>query len=134
VTGDVLADWDGLSEAVAVRVTVLPVGTEAGAVKVVVTPLAVCVGLNDPQLALPQLTVQSTPPLEGSPETVAATDVVVLASMEAGGCRLRIRLIVLVIVTLAVTVLVLSAVAVAAMITLPTALGAVKVVVTPLPV
>src|SRR5208283_3169382 len=43
--------------------TEFPAGMEAGAVKVVVAPLAVCVGLNEPQLALAQLTVQSTPRL-----------------------------------------------------------------------
>jgi hypothetical protein len=45
----------------AVIVTVPPVGGVVGAVYVVLAPLAVWVGLNEPQFALPQVTVQSTP-------------------------------------------------------------------------
>ena len=56
----------------AVMVTVVPEGTEMGAVKVVAVPLAVCVGLNEPQLAEAQVTVQLTPALEPSPVTTAA--------------------------------------------------------------
>ena len=61
----------GLAVEVAVMVTVLPAGTEAGAVNAVVAPLAVCAGLNEPQLDAPQLTVQSRPLFCGSLATVA---------------------------------------------------------------
>jgi hypothetical protein len=57
--------------AVAVMVTALPVGMTAGAVNVVAEPLAVCVGFNEPQLELPQVTPQSTPAFEASLDTVA---------------------------------------------------------------
>jgi hypothetical protein len=58
----------GLAVAVAVIVTVPPVGTVEGAVKAVVTcwveiplSLAVCGGMNEPQALPPQVTLQSTP-------------------------------------------------------------------------
>jgi hypothetical protein len=47
--------------AVAVIVTALRVGMTAGAVNVVAEPLAVCLGFKEPQLELPQVTLQSTP-------------------------------------------------------------------------
>ena len=63
----------GSAVEVAVMVTVLPAGTEAGAVNAVVAPLAVCAGLNVPQLDPLQLTVQSTPLFCESLATVALT-------------------------------------------------------------
>jgi hypothetical protein len=48
-------------------------GTALGAVKVVVSPLAVCAGENEPQGALAHSASQSTPALAGSPLTVAET-------------------------------------------------------------
>jgi hypothetical protein len=68
----VLALFVGSAVEVAMMVTVFPAGTEAGAVYVVVPPLAVCVGLNDPHDPL-QLTVQSTPLFCESLATVALT-------------------------------------------------------------
>jgi hypothetical protein len=56
-------DLVALAVEVALMVTVLPVGTLAGAVNVVVASLAVCATVNEPQLALPQVTLQSTPAL-----------------------------------------------------------------------
>ena len=59
---------------VAVMVTVLPEGMEAGAEKSVVTPLAVLEAVKDPQaLALPQVTVQATPAFCGSFVTKAVS-------------------------------------------------------------
>ena len=72
---------------VAVMVTVPPVGTEAGAVYVVLTgaePTLVVSGLNDPQAADPQVAVQMMPPLMGSFWTEAKRPVVVLISIEPG--------------------------------------------------
>lgn len=70
----------------AVIVTVLPVGTEAGAVNVVVTPLAVCAGEKVPHAPeVPQVTVQSTPALAVSLLTVAARDALLLVIMEPVG-------------------------------------------------
>jgi hypothetical protein len=60
----------GLAVEAAVIVTVLPGGTELEAVKVVVAPLAVCVGLKAPQLDPPQVTVQSAPLFWASLATV----------------------------------------------------------------
>ncbi len=57
----------------ALMVTVLPVGTAAGAANVVATSLAVCVTVNEPQLALPQVTLQSTPAFVPSLATCALT-------------------------------------------------------------
>jgi len=72
---------------VAVIVTVPPVGTEAGAVYVVLTgaePTLVIVGLNDPQAVDPQVAVQIMPPLTGSFVTEAKRPAVVLISIELG--------------------------------------------------
>jgi hypothetical protein len=56
-----------------VIVTALPTGMTAGALNVVVEPLAVCVGFKEPQLELPQLTLQSTPLFPVSFVTVVLT-------------------------------------------------------------
>ena len=61
----------GSAVELAVIFSVFGEGTEAGAVKLVVAPLAVCAGLNEPQLDAPQLTVQSRPLFCGSLATVA---------------------------------------------------------------
>jgi hypothetical protein len=71
---------------VAVAVTVAGVGTELGAVKVVDEPLAVAVGLKLPHCALPQVTVQLTPPFLVSLLTEAPMLVVVLMTNVEGGC------------------------------------------------
>ena len=53
-------------------------------------PLGVCVGLNDPQVALPQVTVQSTPPaLAESLVTVAVMAAVVPACTDVGGVEVK---------------------------------------------
>jgi hypothetical protein len=63
-------------------VTVLLVGTEVGAVKVVAAPLVVCAGENDPQApALAHVTVQSTPPLAASLLTVATKGALAFATI-----------------------------------------------------
>jgi hypothetical protein len=62
----------GASCAVAVMVTVPPVGGTDGASKVVAVPLTVWAAVNEPQVPV-QVTVQSTPPLLASFETVAFT-------------------------------------------------------------
>lgn len=55
------------------RVTALPFGKTAGAEYVAGAPLAVCEVIEPQAPGLPQLTVQSTPPLLGSLATVALT-------------------------------------------------------------
>ena len=72
---------------VAFTVTVLPVGGVAGAVYVVAAPLAVGVGLNEPQLELPQLTDQVTPLPEGSLATVAVMEAELPAETVEGTCE-----------------------------------------------
>ena len=58
----------------AFMVTVLPVGTAAGAMKVVAVSLAVCAAVNEPHApALPQVTLQSTPAFVPSLATCALT-------------------------------------------------------------
>ncbi len=72
----------------AVTVTLPPVGGVAGAVNVVDAPLAVCAGLNDPQLpAGAQL--QSTPALAVSFVTVAEMLAVPLAARVVGGAWVK---------------------------------------------
>src|ERR1017187_3936551 len=84
---------DGASVAVAVIVTVFPAGTLAGALYVVEAPLSVCVGVNEPQAPTePQVTVQSTPPLPGSFDTVALTLSVPPAVAEAGSAGVNAML------------------------------------------
>jgi hypothetical protein len=123
---------------VAWTVTVPPVGTVAGAVYVVATPLAVCVGLNDPQApALPHVTVQSTPAFVESFETTAVMGLVALTWMDVGGVGLKTIVMGggVVSVIVAETDFVLSAVEVAWTVTVPpvgTAEGAVYVVAAPL--
>jgi hypothetical protein len=73
----------------AVIVTVPPVGGVVGAVYVVFAPLAVWAGENEPQFALPQVTVQLTPAFCLSPVTVALSEVVNPTSREAGGVVIR---------------------------------------------
>src|SRR5207253_3663407 len=74
-------------------VTVLPVGTEAGAVYVVAMPLAVVVALNAPQSEPPQVTVHLTPPFAESWLTVAVNEAEALVCREAGGVPLNATLI-----------------------------------------
>jgi hypothetical protein len=73
---------------VAVMVTTPPEGTAEGAVYVVAAPLAVCAGLNDPQV-LAGTHVQSTPAFDESLVTAAMTWAVVLTSSDAGGAVLK---------------------------------------------
>ena len=75
------------------RVTIPPLGTAAGAVKVVAEPLAVWAGLKEPQLELPQVTVQSTPAADESLLTVAANIAVVPVCKEAGGTWVKVIVI-----------------------------------------
>jgi hypothetical protein len=63
-------------------ITTLPV--VLGAVKVEAAPLAVCAGLNDPQVA-DGVQLQSTPAFEPSFETVAATGAVTPGFIVVGG-------------------------------------------------
>lgn len=71
---------------IAVTETVFPLGTERGAVNVLLPPLAVCAGEKDPQVgALPQRAAQFTPALAISLLTVADTVAVPPIGMEAGG-------------------------------------------------
>ena len=80
----------GLAVDTAVMLMRLSVGgTEAGAVKVVGAPLAVCAGLNEPHCVLAQLTRQSTPMLAESLETVAATICCAEVSIGEGGAWLN---------------------------------------------
>lgn len=61
-----------------------------GAVNVVVAPLAVCAGENEPQAgALPQVAIQSTPAFATSLFTVADTVTLPPMDMVAGGVRMR---------------------------------------------
>ena len=75
---------------VAVMVTVFPVGTDAGAVKTVAAPLAVCAGLNDPHAVLPHVTVHRTPAFALSFVTFAVMLVVPLAARVEGGCAANV--------------------------------------------
>jgi hypothetical protein len=116
--------------AVAVMVTVLPLGTKAGAVYVVGASLAVCAGWNEPHFELPQVTVQSTPRFLGSFKMEALTVATALVARDAGGGWVReitggVR------VTWAMRTLLVSALAVAEIVTgvsFVTAGGAVNVV------
>jgi hypothetical protein len=87
----------GLAVAVAVIVTVPPVGTVEGAMKDVVTcwiefglSLAVCCGMNEPQALPPHVTLQSIPICPAAfgmvpSVTKAARFVALPAGIEAGG-------------------------------------------------
>jgi|SRR5271167_2610176 len=91
---DAVADENLLWSVVesAVTVTTPLDGTLVGAVYIVGLPLAVWVGLKDPQLAgLPQVAIQSTPALAISSVTAAATWAVVPASMLVGGNCVTVR-------------------------------------------
>jgi hypothetical protein len=71
---------------VAVMVTVPPVGTALGAMYAVAEPLAVWAGSNLPHApAEPQLTVQSTPAIDGSFDTVAESATLACVVAEPGG-------------------------------------------------
>lgn len=70
-------------------------GTAAGAVNWVVAPLAVCAGLNPPHWALPQVAVQLTPRLLGSPVTVAPMVAAPAMSIEPGGVEPAVKAIVI---------------------------------------
>src|ERR1022692_2718128 len=83
---------DGASVAVAVIVTVFPAGTLAGALYVVETPLAVCAAVNEPQAAEPQVTVQLTPPLPVSFDTVALTLTALPVTAETGSAGVNAML------------------------------------------
>jgi hypothetical protein len=73
--------------AVAVMVTALPDGITAGAVNVVAEPLAVCMGFKEPQVELPQATVQSTPLFPLSFVTVVLIVAwALVCSEDGGGC------------------------------------------------
>jgi hypothetical protein len=87
----------------------------------VAAPLAVCAGLNEPHApALPQVTVQSTPLLAGSLETVALTVALALVCNVVGGAWVKtITMSGGVMVTTAETVLVGSAVEEAVIVTVP---------------
>ena len=74
---------------VAVIVTVLPTGTTAGAVYVVVAPLPVCVDVKTPQALEPQATVQFTPADAVSLLTIAFNCVAPLTARVAGGAGAR---------------------------------------------
>ena len=69
---------------VAATVTVPPEGTADGAVYVVAAPLAVVVGLNDPQ-APEGAQLQVTPALAESLATLAASEALAPALREVGG-------------------------------------------------
>ena len=74
----------------AVTATVLWAGTRAGAMKVVVAPLAVCDGENEPQAgALAHSANQSTPAFAGSSLTVAETCAVSATFKVEGGAWVR---------------------------------------------
>jgi hypothetical protein len=91
-----VAALPGFRVEVAMMVTLLPSGMSEGAVKVVEPPLAVCVGLNEPQApVLPQVAVQSTPSLRESLVTVAATEAVAPAGKASGGAVDIVTVIVL---------------------------------------
>jgi hypothetical protein len=69
---------------VAVTVTCFPEGTEVGAIKVVLTPLAVLLDPKEPQL--PEgAQLQFTPPLAESLLTLAATEVTAVTPIVEGG-------------------------------------------------
>ena len=70
---------------VAVMVTVLPLGIEAGATYVVAAALGVDVGLKLPHWPPPQVTLHKTPAFKLSLCTMALRAAVVPAANEAGG-------------------------------------------------
>src|SRR5580692_2719006 len=78
---------DGASTEVAVIVTVFPAGMFAGALYVVETPLAVCAAVNEPQV-----TVQLTPPLPESFDTVALTLTALPVTAETGSAGVNAML------------------------------------------
>ena len=125
---------------VAVIVTLPPVGTVAGAVYTVAAPLAVDVGLKDPQAPAGVLGVQlhTTGNAAESFVVVAAIDAVVPICIAPGGGVVSVIVITgPVIVTVALLVLVLSLTDAAVIVTLPPdgiAAGAVYTVVAPLAV
>ncbi len=81
-----LADFVVSVKEVAAIVTVLPAGSVAGAVYVVVPPAPLVTdGLNEPQAGEPHVAVQMTPEPTGSFETCADNAFVVLTSSEMGG-------------------------------------------------
>jgi hypothetical protein len=86
----------------------------------VVKPFAVCVGLNEPQVLLPQVTVQFTPALAGSLATVALTVAVALVCKMVGGACVKVIVMGAgVMVTVANTVFVGSALEAAVIVTVP---------------
>jgi hypothetical protein len=123
---------------VAVTVTVFPVGTAAGATKIVAPPLAVDAGLNDPHGEPPHVTVHFTPAFALSFATFAVMLVVPLTASDVGGCAASITAIGWpVIVIVAVAVFVVSVTEVAVTVTVDpvgVVAGAVYVVAAPLAV
>ena len=79
---------------VATRVTLLPEGTAEGAVKMVVMPLAVLAGLNEPQGPTPlpvHVADHFTPLSEGSPVTTTAMGAEAPTWSAFGGCALVLK-------------------------------------------
>jgi hypothetical protein len=81
----VLDIWAPPDAALATIVTAAGLGAWIGAVYVVGLPVAVLVGLKEPQSAAPQVTVQLTPPLLGSSLTNAAMLAVAPSAIDVGG-------------------------------------------------
>jgi len=137
VPATMLTGADAVIAGVVVEAAVMvTLAVAAGAVYVVDTPLAVCVGLKEPHVPT-GAQLQSTPAFAVSLATVAATDAVALTASVVGGAVLSVTVIagvVAVIVTVAVAVVELFEVAAATMVTLPAADGAVYVVAAPLAV
>jgi hypothetical protein len=75
---------EGEAVAFALRFTLFG-GTEVGAVYTVATPLAVCVGLNEPQFTALQLATQSTPSFEASFATLTMREICDPDCRAAGG-------------------------------------------------
>jgi hypothetical protein len=122
---------------VAVTVTVFPVGTVEGAIKIVTAPLAVDAALNDPHAEPPHVAVHFTPAFALSFATLAVILVVAFAASEVGGCAASVTATAGVIVIVAEVDFVLSVTEVAVTVTvfaLGTAEGAVNTVAPPLAV
>ncbi len=81
-----LADLVGSATDAAVTITFPPVGTLGGAAYVVLTPLAVCEAVNEPQELEPHATCQVTPPPLVSLLTTAVSEVLAFtARLEGAG-------------------------------------------------
>jgi len=85
----VAADLVGSVTDVAVTLTLPPAGTVAGAVYVVATPFGVLVGLNEPHVVVPHVTVHVTSELaETSFAIVATRESCAFTCTDAGGERM----------------------------------------------